>query len=488
MSRTGASMTMNAVVIGVILTVTAVGIIGGQSQTTGNFFDYIKGQSQDLQDQWPGSDGQNGNTNNNGNNNNNDNDDTEDAADNDNLGSPIPSSSSCTGASESLSACFGIEPNLYQGHVGNTVPIDIAFDSGSEVDLNIGGQSVGYTANVTVIDGNGDGRVVVMFNSWEAGRTGNAITAQASGDSVVLEQETTLDSRLEPADYPLQLRNSSDDSLLDLGTLSLQDMEVGPMRVYRMRDDASPSNVEQLNDAIYEGSTIAKSDKLVLNITVSSIYSFFKGKDDFGVGGVHFQAKEQDPEMNTDPEIVTSNALDKVFRRPLTSRVFLVLETDTAAFAPNDDDDGSDTFKANFSITSTNAYVSSGEMREVREPFHVVDGPSSTSLSLPTNDEGTHYVENSASYTISGSTAYAPGTQLALYIRSTQGYPYLLNTGDENAKMPVTADGTFQTTLDLSQLQPKGPGDETTKLRVEIRRDGNVIKEFYPVLVQNSGG
>lgn len=83
---------------------------------------------------------------------------------------------------------------------GGTAAIEIELTNTTTTRLQFWGKHTEYAANVTVTDGDGDGSVVLEFDTGSAGSDGTTFSTEADGDSVTVRNEATLDGSLQSVD------------------------------------------------------------------------------------------------------------------------------------------------------------------------------------------------------------------------------------------------------------------------------------------------
>jgi len=122
---------------------------------------------------------------------------------------------------------FGFAESVVRGRQGETVAIPVVLADAKAATVSIGSPESGYEINATLRDGNGDGRVRLLFDSAAAGRDGSTLSAAADADSVTVEpgSEVALDGRLDPSEYDLSLYRGIDTGggPADIGTLALSE-------------------------------------------------------------------------------------------------------------------------------------------------------------------------------------------------------------------------------------------------------------------------
>ena len=110
-------------------------------------------------------------------------------------------------------------------HEGSVAEIPIELSGTDTATIRIGGREVGYAINATVTDGNGDGTVVLLFDTAAAGRDGATLSTKAGADSSAGDSETELKSPLDPGHYEIHVYPGEDTTgeETDAAALVLQD-------------------------------------------------------------------------------------------------------------------------------------------------------------------------------------------------------------------------------------------------------------------------
>ncbi|WP_135853075.1 DUF7827 domain-containing protein [Halorussus salinus] len=107
---------------------------------------------------------------------------------------------------------------------GETAEIAVTLSDTETATVRIGSEAVNYIATVTLRDGNGDGNVVLQYDTAKAG-SGGAFAVAADADSVSVTDETDLgeQSGLDAGTYDLAVApgNASLEEKTDVATLSL---------------------------------------------------------------------------------------------------------------------------------------------------------------------------------------------------------------------------------------------------------------------------
>ncbi len=125
------------------------------------------------------------------------------------------------------SADFGFGESVVQGRQGETVRIPVVLATADAATVSIGSPATNYEINATVRDGNGDSRVVLLFDTAAAGHDEPTLEPAADADAVAVESgsEVALDSQLAATNYDLSLyRGTEATGQPDaIGTLAVRD-------------------------------------------------------------------------------------------------------------------------------------------------------------------------------------------------------------------------------------------------------------------------
>ncbi|KAA9396208.1 hypothetical protein Har1130_15245 [Haloarcula sp. CBA1130] len=102
---------------------------------------------------------------------------------------------------------FGFEETVSQIKQGDTGRIPIVLATADAATVSIGSPDTNYEINATVRDGNGDSRVVLLFDTTAAGHDEPTLETAADADAVAVESgsEVALDSQLAAANYDMSL-------------------------------------------------------------------------------------------------------------------------------------------------------------------------------------------------------------------------------------------------------------------------------------------
>ncbi len=94
--------------------------------------------------------------------------------------------------------------SIYDVTRGDTATMNLTLTDLDNITVQVGGGQSDYTLNATVTDGNGDGQVVLLFDTAKAGSgDGTALTTKSDADNLTVTNETTVDGELPANMYGL---------------------------------------------------------------------------------------------------------------------------------------------------------------------------------------------------------------------------------------------------------------------------------------------
>ncbi|WP_254278951.1 DUF7282 domain-containing protein [Haloarcula marina] len=378
---------------------------------------------------------------------------------------------------------------------GDVAEIPIQLENTDEATLNIGDRvNDNYNITVQVEDGNDDGQVVVLFNTYTAGANTNydgIIVANDSDDDVTVQNEagqfvrsgdgtlndgfdrpTLGENMLDPTEYDMNLSSGHSTFVTDeeaVATLSIQDASVDGAQVWTApggietdvnSDDAEASDVYDLvsNDNITQSNVVAQDDLVITQVQASGFEGAFQYYDavvgqnataayktlDNGTdaaGPIDFTIEEADAGPNSDANEfrvgadIKNDDLNVIYDEQNDTHFVIVDESGL------DLDDGKE-YVANF--TAEDDIDNIEDTVEVNDSFTVEERTSEL------NNGNAITVQAASGQTISGTTNVAPGTDVSVSIRSTSSAsPFL-----KQPSATVQADGTFTATADFSQNSP----------------------------------
>ena len=157
---------------------------------------------------------------------------------------------------------------------GETVAIPVSLPADETATLVVGDRTVGYRLVATVSDGNGDGEVVVAFDTQTAGADGDPVVATAEADDVSVQSESQFRHPyrsvpvLDAGEYRLSVKLNESADERDAGTLVVTAVDSCP------DEHASASDAYGISDVnAFAGETaeipvsLPRSDEVTLRMT-----------------------------------------------------------------------------------------------------------------------------------------------------------------------------------------------------------------------------
>jgi PGF-CTERM protein/surface glycoprotein (TIGR04207 family) len=420
--------------------------------------------------------------------------------------------------------------STYTDQRGDVVNITVEVEETSTATVTIGSDSAGFLSNVTVEDNNGDGEVLLQFNTWAAdqnsfpsdgGNVFNAFNADdvSSGDQdaitaadVDANRGNDVGDLLDSGNYDLGVRAGSDSTASEqnVATLVIEERSTGDLVSWTAPSGEAPADLDELQEMIgtenvTQSSEIANGDVVVHQLTASGL----EGALEEQLAGSASNTSEAfyALEGNTDSAFVdlTVNQSEAGSNRDAYGLVLNATNTDVIADSDNntyyivfDTDDpvpvrqsGTDyaysggsfsgppttveddnVLRANFTIYEDKGYLADSD-QTVATDYELVNGDVSTDAD-PVN------VSNAEGQTVTGTATVAPGTEVTVRISSDDGVqPSFLKTTD----VSVQADGSWSATFDFSgqsvgdsfTIESSG-GDGVIASDDQLDVDGNVVE------------
>ncbi|SFQ10825.1 PGF-CTERM protein [Halolamina pelagica] len=390
--------------------------------------------------------------------------------------------------------------NVPQGNVAEiTVDLTGAASSGT---LVIGDeQQDGYQANVSFTDGDDDGQVTVLFNTYLAGNAdaddSAIVSAAGEDDSATLTGESELSAIAAQGDYTLAVSTSGSaadviDSPQELSTLFIGDRSTDGMTMWTAPGNAAldanddgavtADDVSTLVDdgVVTEDSTITMGDYAIHEISATGLEGVIDADGGFAdaieSGSLTLTVEQTNQIQNQDPKTLNvTNSLNAIDVINGDGTYYVLVDLENADFERNGDDvdlaDG-DEFDATFTVADDRLLgsTSADDHQSVSTTFTV------ESMSTMFDSEPVQ-VAAADGQTVTGQTNLAPGTELTVRVRSQDTQPGFYDT----QTVTVGADGTFTATFDFSE---QSTGDKFT---ASVRATGSTIAQADGEVVEQVG-
>ncbi|MDX1744716.1 MAG: PGF-CTERM sorting domain-containing protein, partial [Halobacteriales archaeon] len=383
------------------------------------------------------------------------------------------------------------DQSVYEQQVGDIVEITVQLADIDEAYIFIGGDAAGFIAAAHVEDGDDDGEVTVAFNSYLAGQSAGhlgSVFSQVGDDTVVstfnrsqlnasnsfsnfdsdYDAETGLGEPVEAGDYDLRVASSTDmasDGTVtdenDVATLILSDRSTDSATVWTAPQGTSNIDLDELQEAVTQDSSIVIGDRVVVQVQASGIYGYFdsigtedqilEALADGSPEPVTLELKQTNPGANRKASVVNLSSgtnADLVLDEE-NNQFFLVVDTRTVNSTRRNLAAGQN-WRATFTVGSTNTsveygnYVVDDDTESVSGDFSLED-PVGAFNNL--NADGRVQVLQSSSAQVSGTTNLAPGSTVNVRLRASGDSPFL-----KTQNVDVASDGTWSATFDMSAV------------------------------------
>ncbi|ACV48064.1 MULTISPECIES: DUF7282 domain-containing protein [Halomicrobium] len=399
---------------------------------------------------------------------------------------------------------------VFTEEAGDVANVTVEMTNTDEATVTIGTEDQGYYIVYQVSDESGDGQVSLEFNSYTAGRTSqdNVVSVANSDDEIEFltqggdftnTSEAVGSDTLDPTEYEMNASVGHVDMGTDdytdsdaLGSLSLQPRSTDGMQSWVTPKGTDISDLSDDVGNIYDeiGSSITESgevayddgdadgDTVILQLEAGGIEGAIdhanglktlidnnQDNDDDEAIDLTIEQTNEDANRNAKTlDFVNDDAIS-VIEDPENNSYFIAVELSKVDQPTRDLAEG-DNFEATFTIEDDNVLNTIDDNEEVTSDFTLVE----PNTELVTNSDDLILIESASGQTISGSTNYAPGTDLNVRVKSSDtASPF-----QTRPEATVQTDGTFTTEgADFSEVSPG------TNLTLQTRRGGSAVGDEY---------
>jgi len=373
---------------------------------------------------------------------------------------------------------------------GDVAAIPIEFDNTQEATLTVGGETLGFEANVTVRDDDSDGRVTVYFNTYAAstasegdlGASNDVFSVGDDDEIVSSDLSIGVSNLLDAESYDMSVAAEGRETDIDL--LVLEPRETTGIRTWtapqnRYGDlDAAEDVRAGDGEWLTRTGEVAVGDTVVYEIQASGLEGPLDARNedtvtsefyDFANGSgstpaASFAVAQQDPGPNQNPLLLRLNdSNSRVVADSANDSYYVVTRTggDGPSAVEDDDDDGvidpgeddagqistDDDLRASFTVFGDDEndldLTTDGDDEVVETTHSLTD--AELSMSEPFN------VTETSGQEVFGEATVAPGTEVRIRVRSGDNVrPPFLKT----AETTVDTDGQFLTTLSFNDTTP----------------------------------
>jgi PGF-CTERM protein len=338
-------------------------------------------------------------------------------------------------ASAASSASFA-ESVVYE-QSGDVANITVTTSQASTV--NLGSPDQGFWLQVEV----GEGTTKLRLNTYKAGESGSyALSEMVWATEGSISDRTlrtdSIDAPLDPTRYQMNITVKGQEQ--DVSALVIEKRATNDItaRIAPKKTDVSKWNsaadVQAASVTPGDGS-VAREDWLFLHVDASGVQgALSKDRLDSGIMRVDFE--QTNPSMNEAGNEFTGASVERILN-PVDSEGFYVL-VDTAT----NEIEAGDRYEVRFTIPEGSELASSKE--SVSTNIHITE----REVNIKQRPSGkTLMVENET--TLRGTTSLTPGSTINISARSADVPPF-----HRPRTVTVSADRTFETTFDFSDLEP----------------------------------
>ncbi|WP_396610263.1 ArtA-dependent S-layer glycoprotein [Haloferax sp. S1W] len=362
--------------------------------------------------------------------------------------------------SKAKDSTSNFDTSVVTEQVGDIAEITVTLEGTDTADVMIGGDDLGYTANVTVEDGNDDGEVVLLFNTYDPDNTASFDVDDSDDEVTITSSDITTDiaagDLLDAGDYDLEVSTGGDAD--NVGTLVLEERSTDSQTIWTAPTGSDLAESSDVYDAIDNGNltesdAVANGDIVVHQVSATGLEGAFDASDFDSLTGTQFNVsvEQTNPGPNRDPKVLGINSSSAtVIADGENDTYFIVYDLDDVSASRTDfystsadqlsvEDD--DAFNATFHVLEDGDLTDAEDGESTSAEFDV----SEPTLDLNKDEFG---VEAAADQTLSGTASVAPGTALTVRVKSDgDTQPRFLKTSTAY----VQADGTFSSTFDFSE-------------------------------------
>ncbi len=393
--------------------------------------------------------------------------------------------------------------NTITEHRGDVFEFTVNVDGTDTAVVSFGTQDQGVVSNATFVDDDGDGQVTAYLNTTalvQPETTGTSVYSLPSDSDDTIDSQnisTNVSNLIDAGEYDLTVRPETNQpgDTTGIATVVLRERNTTRINTWTMPNAVSVSDLEGINEALADGDltqtgTIAQGDKVVHAIHSSGlegllnaqhneqITSEFLGEIHRANSPIDFDVEQAEPGANQQAWNLSLGSDNTTVVADGNNDTYYVI-VNTESVTRNGSSNGipeDETLEANFTVKSNDAgtfdYTPSSldddENEETLQTYDVVE--EEVTINQPYN------VSQAANQTISGTTTFAPGTELNLRVRSTQETsPSFLKT----ATVVVQSDRTWSTTFDFSNQNVGDTYDITVKdnlLDSDVTESGTVVE------------
>ena len=355
---------------------------------------------------------------------------------------------------------------------GDVAAITVQMQNRDTATLNIGSEETNYLSSVDIEDGDDNGQVTVLFNTFAPSVSGTTFEVQDEDDSIeAVDFNQSVSGPLATASYEMNITTDGIRGAEEaVGTLSLTERSTDAMNIWTAEegalsdlDEPGPISTYVAAGNLTQDSTIAEGDLVVHQLQASGIFGALNATNENnytdalyqldvssnGSGAINLSIYESEASVsaNADGATLTMESMSlgdvETVADPSNNTLYLMMNSDDVLDAPNAEVD--DRFVANFTLREESDLTRDDQ--SVTGEFRIIDRELEFDTTGEVGGEDVVQVEAAANQSISGTTSLAAGSEVSVSVRSTGDSPFLL-TQDA----VVQPDGTFNATFDFTNV------------------------------------
>jgi len=365
---------------------------------------------------------------------------------------------------------------------GDVANVTVLLDETSTATVALGSAEAGYRANVTVEDGNDDEKVVLRWNTYLADGSGAAFSVAPTGDDDAPDDLTVenasspvaggLADVLDPGVYGVYVKpgvgsaariDPDDQGGIELGERSTDGVAVwtAPAALSGEVESRAALRERRADGNLSRDDSVAVDDLLVVEVTATGLEGALAAQSGADVtarffdlvgssGAANLTLRQADVGANRDPKLLVPDAGDAtVVADGANGTYWLVIDTGAVPVARDTGAYGYDGEATTASLDGGERWVANFTVLENRGSL--ADAPQTVEATFRTQDRTIAFADDpyvlrpTANATVSGTATVAPGTDLDVFVRSTE------RSFVAKRSVRVGPAGRFDATFDLSK-------------------------------------
>ncbi len=322
---------------------------------------------------------------------------------------------------------------------GDVVELSVDFTgTATSATLTVGDAGdVNYEYDVEVTAANPGGQATVLWNTARSADGGGFAAGEGAADVAVTEVDG-VSRPIQSGEYPVDL--ALDGEEVDIATVVIEQRQTEGASTHTAPAAAEdPTAAVEAASSADVGDAVAVSgeaaDWVLVRVEASGLEGYVESAGDLtGADGVTLTVEENESTVGTEEEPVALPVDETTLVTP--GEDTYVVAVPASALTDRGAEPG-DEFVATFRVSEDNPVTH--EERTATATFTLVEGTAAF-------DQDPLYVPASGDASVAGTSTWAPGTNLAVQLRSSDGESPFTKTDDAT----VAEDGTWKAAFDLS--------------------------------------